>query len=140
MNWFTKIIGGLFGSNDKGIVTEVSDTVDKWIPSETSKHNMSIEDQKAGDESQDSARKMELPTHNTWFDSLIDGINRLPRPVMTTWAFGILVGWWPAPVVGAIDPMTWNIIWTIVTFWFGSRMLFKDIPAAFRLIRGMVKK
>lgn len=128
MNVFTKIGKVLFGSSDKGIVTEVSDAVDKWVPSETTKHKMSIEDLQAGDASQESARSMVIASHSTWFDALVDGLNRMVRPAFTLWAFGVLVGWWPPPAKGQLDPMTWNIIWTIITFWFGSRMLFKDIP------------
>lgn len=128
--WFKKIFAG-----NKGVVEEVSDVVDKWIPSATTKHSMSIEDLKAGDASQESARAMQLASHGTWFDSLVDGINRLVRPLFTVWAFGVLVGWWPAPKPDSFDPMTWNIIWTIVTFWFGSRMLFKDLPALIRKLK-----
>ena len=129
--WVTKLGGLLFGSNssDKGVIDSISDTVDKWSPSETTRHKMSIEDQQAGDSSQESARRLKLHSGSTWFDSLIDGLNRLVRPVMTFWVFGILTGMLGIPAhLADIPPMLWNIIWTIVTFWFGSRMLFKDAP------------
>lgn len=129
--WATKLGGLLFGSNssDKGVIDSISDTVDKWSPSETTRHKMSIEDQQAGDSSQESARRLKLHSGSTWFDSLIDGLNRLVRPVMTFWVFGILTGMLGIPShLADIPPMLWNIIWTIVTFWFGSRMIFKDAP------------
>lgn len=137
--WLKKATGALFGGSDKGIVTEVSDAVDRWVPSAQTKHENSIEDLQAGDASQDSARQMQFPSHDTWFDSLIDGVNRLPRPAITLWAFGVLVGWWDGPKPEAIDPLTLNIIWTVVTFWFGSRVLFKDVPAMWARIQGMRK-
>lgn len=122
----------LFGSssNGKGIVDQVSDTVDKWHPSETTKHEWSIQDQTAGDASQASARKMVLPTHESWFDILVDALNRLPRPVITFWVIGGLTGLWQLQPLQGVDPVTMNIVWTVVTFWFGSRVVFKDIPTA----------
>lgn len=130
MGWLKTIAGFLFGgSSDKGVVSEVSDAVDKWAPSATTQHKMSIEDLQAGDKSQESARTMQMPTHSTWFDSFVDGLNRLVRPMMTFWVFGILTGMLGIPAnLALIPPMLWNIIWTIVTFWFGSRMIFKDAP------------
>lgn len=140
MGWFAKVKGLLFGG-DKGIVETVSDVADKWVPSETTKHKMSLEDLKAGDESQASARAMQLPTHDSWFDILIDGVNRLPRPVITFWVIGILIGWVPEPVhLIVLSPITLNIIWTVISFWFGSRMIIKDIPSAIKAIKDMRAK
>jgi len=133
MGWLTKIGGFLFGGGSGGgIVTDISDAVDRWNPSETTRHKMSIEDQKVGDNSQDSARGLKLRGGSTWFDNLIDGLNRLVRPVMTFWVFGILTGMLGIPAhLMNIPPMLWNIIWTIITFWFGSRLVFKDVPKLF---------
>lgn len=146
MSWLGKVFGKLFGGG-KGIVEQVSDTVDKWKPSPVTQHKMTIEDSKqavaeqnAGDESQNSARAMQLPTHGTWFDSLVDGLNRLVRPVVTYWIVGGLVGFWRLPSLGSVDPIMMNIVWTVLTFWFGSRMLFKDLPAAYVLARKVLGK
>lgn len=131
--WLGKLGGMLFGSSDKGLVSDVSDAVDRWSPSETSRHKMALEDMKAGDSSQESAREMKLRGGSTWFDSLVDGLNRLVRPVMTFWVFGILTGMLGIPThLYNIPPMLWNIVWTIVTFWFGSRLVFKDVPSLFK--------
>lgn len=131
--WLGKAAGLLFGGSSKGgLVDSISDTVDKWNPSATTLHKMSIEDQQAGDSSQESARSLKLRGGSTWFDSLIDGLNRLVRPVLTFWVFGILTGMLGIPAhLLDIPPMLWNIIWTIITFWFGSRMVFKDVPKMF---------
>lgn len=129
--WAKKLFTG-----NKGIIEEVSDVADKWVPSETTKHKMSIEDLQAGDESQDSARKMELATHNSWFDIAVDGMNRLPRPLITGWVVAMLFGWVDEPAhLQGKSPMTLNIIWTVITFWFGSRVLFKDIPSVIKALR-----
>ena len=146
MGWVGKVFGALFGGG-KGIVEQVSDVTDKWNPSPVTKHSMAVEDSKqavaeqtAGDASQNSARSMQLPTHGTWFDSLVDGLNRLVRPVITYWVVGGLVGFWRLPSLGAVDPIMMNIVWTVVTFWFGSRMLFKDLPAAYVVARKLMGK
>jgi len=128
-----KGITGLFGSssNGKGVIQQASDVADKWIPSETSKHEMSVEDMKAGDSSQAAAQGFTpAPSHESWLDILIDAWSRAQRPAFSTWALGLLCGWWEGPRLDSIDPLTLNIIWTIVGFWFGTRMIFKDIPNA----------
>ena len=71
----------------------------------------------------------------TWWDSFIDGLNRLPRPFMT---FGTLAlfAWCvvdpPAFIeamgaLSAVPEMLWVIFLTIVGFWFGGKMISKDI-------------
>ena len=66
----------------------------------------------------------------TWWDSLIDGLNRLPRPVMT---FGtIYIFWlcWTDPTKfldGAVALQSmpkegWYILGAIVTFWFAAKL------------------
>ena len=134
-SFITGALSWMFGnsSNGKGIVEQVSNTYDKFNPSETTRHKMNLDDQKAGDASQDSARKMILVTHESWLDILVDALNRLPRPLITMWAVGGLIGWWQLPRTGDIDPFMQNIIWTVISFWFGSRVMFKDIPNAIKV-------
>lgn len=66
----------------------------------------------------------------TWWDSLIDGLNRLPRPIMT---FGViyLFVWCardPAAFVeyaSALQAMPkegWYILGAVVTFWFAAKL------------------
>jgi hypothetical protein len=140
MGWLVKGLTMLFGSssNGKGVVGQVSDAVDRWSPSAQTQHENSIEDLQAGDASQASARSMVLVHHDSWFDIFIDGMNRSVRPVITFWVVGVLIGWWEAPRTDTIDPIVLNIMWTVITFWFGSRVVFKDVPnaiAAFKAIR-----
>ena len=130
MGWFGKVVGALFGGG-KGIVEQVSDVADKWNPSPTTIHKQSIEDQTAGDASQKSAREMVIPTHDDWFNKMVDGISRLVRPVVTYWIIGGLVGLYELKSPST-DPLMMNIVWTVLTFWFGSRVLIKDIPAIIR--------
>ena len=143
MVWYKAVgsfVGKLF-TGEKGFIEQTSDVVDKWHPSKTTIHKMSMEDLKAGDNSQDSARKMVLVTHDSWLDIIIDAWARLPRPAFATWAFGLLVGWWEQPVhINTLNPLLLNIIWTVVTFYFGARVIVKDIPAAVALTMNAVRK
>lgn len=141
-----KAVGALFGSDskDKGIVQEVSDVVDKWHPSEVTRHEMAIENETAGDASQADARAMALPRTDSSisfvsiFNAFVDGVNRLVRPVFTFWVFGLLTDLVPVPSNWSTwPPMLWNIVWTIVTFWFGSRLLFKDIPSMYKWYKNL---
>lgn len=138
MSWLSKAFSAVFGSSDNGksIAETAVDTYERFNPSEVKVHEMSIEDLQAGDASQNNAREMEIPHHESWFDIFVDGVNRSVRPTMTVWAMGMLFGWWDTSNHwDDIPPMAWNIIWTIVTFWFGARVVFKDLPNAIKFWR-----
>jgi len=145
LSFLGTVASSFFGSssNGKGIANSASNLVDKWMPSAETKQKNSIEDLKAGDASQESARAMILAGHDSWFDILIDGVNRSVRPFITFWVMGVLFTWWEAPDTKSIDPVILNIIWTVITFWFGSRVIFKDVPSAmtaFAALRAKKKK
>jgi hypothetical protein len=133
MSWLGVIKDTLFGSS-KGVVEQVSDVVDKWIPSATTIHKQSLEDIKAGDDSQKSAREMQLPSHDDMFNRLVDASSRLVRPIVTYWILGGLIGLYKLESPST-DPMMMNIVWTVLTFWFGSRVIFKDIPAVIKAMQ-----
>ena len=88
--------------------------------------NMSVHNQHAAEYQYRGARN--------WFDSLVDGANRLVRPAFT---YGIvsLFGWaiwgakdfldFAARLTSIPDPL-WMVMGTIIAFWFGSRSIFKD--------------
>ena len=120
-------IAGLFTGNTGG---KVIDQVDKAIYTEQER---SETDQKDLQE----ARGPVAPSHESWFDVLVDGANRLIRPVVTLWLMGGFIGWWKLPSPGSVDPY-WQTIFTIIlTFWFGGRAILKDLPAAIRAIRSI---
>lgn len=70
----------------------------------------------------------------TWFDSLMDGLNRLPRPMMVFGVFGLLVYTPMDPVRMAevfaawalIPGGMWAVVGVIVSFFFGGRSQLKD--------------
>jgi hypothetical protein len=71
----------------------------------------------------------------TWWDSFVDGLNRLPRPMIT---FGLIsVFLWafydPAGFVGYMSAMEvvpdelWIMWLSILAFWFGGRLVSQDL-------------
>jgi hypothetical protein len=67
----------------------------------------------------------------TWWDSLVDGLNRLVRPLFTFGTIGLF--WWCVvdPVefsvsmqaLALVPDALWMILGTVVAFWFGTRTL-----------------
>lgn len=141
---FSMIKNLLFGKTN--IVTSISNVVDKWHPSITTKNHMmiarsnqSIKMLQAGEASQNSARSMIMPQGSGLFNNIVDGVNRLIRPVISFWVIGILTGIISPPLLQNLNPIILNIVWTVITFWFGSRMLFKDLPNGIKVIKGILK-
>lgn len=72
----------------------------------------------------------EFGNSNNWFDSLIDGVNRLPRPVFAFGTIYLFFLCWSEPdkfVEGAknlelMPDQAWWILGTIVVFFFGGRL------------------
>ena len=77
-----------------------------------------------------------LPRDNrTWWDSLIDGINRLVRPIFS---FGVLYIFYfciddPAGFSVTMQALVlmpvhgWALLGTIIVFWFGGRFINKEL-------------
>ena len=126
------------GSSGKSMATEVADIVERWAPSEQAKHAMLTELAALDMSAQDSARKHDQPQNSgiPIIDALVNGLNRLIRPGITIGIIGGLIGWWRLPDPGVADPMFWRYGEIIIGFWFGSRTLFKDLPAAVKYLRG----
>ncbi|WP_305970431.1 MULTISPECIES: 3TM-type holin [unclassified Mameliella] len=74
-------------------------------------------------------------TRRTWWDSLIDGLNRLPRPMLVLGVFVMLIWSVADPVFMAkvfsswaiIPAPVWALIMVIVTFYFGGRQQAKGL-------------
>lgn len=83
-----------------------------------------------------SARQFAAPgeSHNGIFNDLVDAYNRLIRPAITTWLIGGFSGWWKLPSPSFIDPFWLQVFLIVVTFWFGGRVLLKDLPAVFQAL------
>ena len=74
-------------------------------------------------------------TPQTWWDSFVDGLNRLPRPLITIsimlsflWAIIDPVSFTRSMQAFQVVPEELWIMWmTVVGFWFGSRLISQDI-------------
>lgn len=78
-----------------------------------------------------SARGFAAPgAHGTMLDVVIDGLNRLPRPVVTGYVLGGIAGGWSLPDLTKIDPLWVMAGGTIMGFWFGGRLITRDMPSA----------
>jgi Holin of 3TMs, for gene-transfer release len=79
------------------------------------------------------AAEFQPRSHRTWWDSLIDGLNRVPRPLITlaVLAFFVLAPFDPlrfAQIARAYELMPdgfWALLSIIVAFYFGGRMQLK---------------
>lgn len=75
------------------------------------------------------AREFESQNRTSWFDRFIDGINRIPRPLMAFGVLGMFVAamidptWFASRMVGIAlvpEPLWW-LLSAIVAFYFGGR-------------------
>lgn len=133
MKWLARLFG--FGG-ETNIVKQVTDVVDNYKPGKVTQHNMGIETTKVEDASQDSARKFDAPVMDDIFNRIVNGLNRLPRPLFALWSFGVLVGIFPIPAVLSTAPViVLNIIWTVIGFYFGIRTVSQDLPLLINSLR-----
>lgn len=133
MNWLARLFG--FGG-ETNIVKQVTDVVDNYKPGQVTQHKMDVETTKVEDASQDSARKFDAPVMDDIFNRIVNGLNRLPRPLFALWSFGVLVGIFPIPAVLSTAPaIVLNIIWTVIGFYFGIRTVSQDLPVLINSLR-----
>lgn len=72
-------------------------------------------------------------SNRTWFDSLVDGLNRLARPIITVSVLGIIpaVMLWPEEAAVAFAALAllptgyWALVSIIIGFYYGGRMQIK---------------
>lgn len=69
-------------------------------------------------------------TASTLNDTSVDMVNRWIRPVITIWLIGGLSGGWKLPDTSTVDPVWFQIFMIVITFWFGGRVILKDLPSA----------
>jgi len=62
--------------------------------------------------------------HSTKFDSFVDGMNRLIRPVVTLGLLAAVFGFLEIPE--NLDDNIWLPLTTVLAFWFGGRLLKRD--------------
>ena len=122
------LIGGLLGSS--GAVSAVGDAAkglaEVFTPSATRRMELSAEAQMAalkqyGDE-------FALPA-TSWFDTMVNGLNRLPRPLLAFGTIGLFVYAMVDPTrfgermvgLNLVPDALWWLLGAVVAFYFGAR-------------------
>lgn len=127
MSFLAKMGSWLFSG---GGVEKVADVADKAFYTEQEK---SADDQK----DLDSARQFAAPSNGPGLiNQIVDATNRMIRPSVTIWMIGGFAGWWSLPRIETISEYWQNIFKLVITFWFGGRVILKDLPQAIKAMRG----
>jgi len=124
MNWLIKLLGG-------GILQPIREMLGMFFGNRESVEGAIANEQRDASEAYQS--EFQFRGQRFWFDSLVDGLNRLPRPVIAIGVFALMV-------YAPLDPVRFSIImqaYTLVPEWlalvfaqilllyFGGRMLDK---------------
>ena len=146
MSIWTKI-GGFFGIGSAkaglGVAKGIADIVERWKPGDAKNVEMTEQLTTQINDSYESARKhdMMMDTGIPFVDALVNGVNRLIRPWVTITVIGSLVGlgqhwsYFNLPPPDNIAPEYWVMVQVILGFWFGGRLITKDMPKALSLLR-----
>jgi hypothetical protein len=125
-------IGQFFAGGAVEAASGVADIVERWKPGETTKHEMEMDVAKLVE----SSRAHDSPVANGGFlGNLANGLNRLVRPVVTIYILGGLFGFFDPQLNNEIDPWFLAQGEKIIIFWFGGKVLLKDLPAAIKYLR-----
>ncbi len=134
-------IGGFLGGGAAkaglGVANGIADIVERWKPGDAKNVEFVKELTTLVNDSYDSARKHDTPMQSgiRWLDGTVNGVNRLIRPWVTITVIGSLFGYWDLPPPQNVAPEYWIMIQVILGFWFGGRLVTKDIPAALGYLR-----
>lgn len=141
MGILKKISGFFVGGTTKAgleVAEGIADIVERWKPGDAKNHEMTTELTKLVSDSYDLARGHDMPMDSgvKWVDALVNGVNRLIRPWVTITVVGSLFGYWELPPPQSISPEYWVMVQIILGFWFGGRLVTKDIPQAIMGVLG----
>lgn len=138
MGWFANLLGGGVKPLTEA-AGEVADIVSGTRKAKA-EHEMDMETDKLTADGAANARAMQLPSHESWIDIVVDGFNRLIRPGVTVILVGSVCGWWKLPDPGTLDPFYLVNAERVLIFWFGGRALFRDLPDAIAYYKNTVKR
>lgn len=136
MAWWSAIPG--IGSLIKGAGGAVKDVAHVWKEdAEAGAQRAHAERMALSEQDMASLQQFAAEFHaregRTWWDSLVDGLNRLPRPLITlgVLAFFVLAPYDPAyfleiaKAYEVIPDGFWALLGVVVAFYFGGRMQIK---------------
>ena len=140
MGIFSKLgafLGGGAAKAGLNIAGGIADIVERWNPGDSKNVQFTKELTSVVNASYDSARRHDAPMQSgvRWLDGVVNGVNRLIRPWVTITVIGSLFGYWNLPPPQNVAPAYWIMVQIILGFWFGGRLVTKDIPAALGYLR-----
>lgn len=129
---FLNKIGEFFVGGAMEGASKVADIVERWKPGVTTRHEMEMDVA----ELVNGARVHDQVTPNGGiFGNIANALNRLIRPVVTIYVLGGVFGFFEVTYAANIDPWFLAQAERIIVFWFGGKLLIKDIPAAIKYLR-----
>ena len=122
-------LGQLLGGNVLKGANKLVETV--WGSEENESLRRAKRRSEAVDQFSKEFRKLE---NRTWWDALVDGLNRLPRPVLVVMVLGYFGLAYGDPTefqvlntaLDGVPDEAWFLLGAIVTFYFGARELDKN--------------
>lgn len=131
-----RFLFGAGGATATGALKQGADIVEKWIPGAEKKHEMAVEIDKTVADSVAQARQFApVNTDAGLMGRIADGLSRLVRPVVTLYLLAVVFGLAHNAVPADLDPWYLAQAEKVLVFWFGGRLLIKDIPAAILYLR-----
>ena len=137
-----KIAQGVIGTSADSagkLIAQADTIVQRYAPGITGKDDMIKELIALQGQGQDSARAHDQPMASgiPFADALINGLNRLIRPGVTLGLIGGYLGWWHLPAPDTVDPELYSMLKIVLSFYFGGRAVFKDLPQAIGYLKGL---
>lgn len=120
----------------KGLMDGVGGLVDRFIQTPDEKaefqKQLLILGDKAEERSQAAMKdardayqaEFKYGSHSTKFDSFVDGMNRLVRPIVTYGLLAAVLGFLEVPA--EVNDNIWTPLTVVLAFWFGGRLLKRD--------------
>jgi hypothetical protein len=116
-----------------------SEIVERWVPSAASKNEVAQAIEQLAQEAAAHARLYDPRTEGkSTFSEIVnvvtDALSRLIRPVAAVAFMGALFGWWDMETRN-LDPFIVTAATSVLTFYFGARAVYKDVPEFIKAVR-----
>jgi len=142
MNLLSKIFGIGAKSVAEGVTDvaeKAADIVERWKPGDEKKTAMFIDVQAALTAATNAARAYDPRSEGGGIfgqivNVIVDAVSRAVRPGVTIMLLGGIFGWWTLDV-STQSPIVLGWGETVIVFWFGGRVLFKDLPSLIAFLR-----
>ena len=143
MGWFQKLFGGAASGAATGVVKAVegvSGVVERWKPSDAARFAQDVQMESETQKHIAEARSYDPRSTGggvvgEFCNVIVDVVSRAIRPGVTILLLGACFGWWNLPAPTSIPEVYFMWTQSVITFWFGARTIFKDIPGFIKAVR-----